>query len=198
MKYIPKKMIKNSRFKVFFKGLDKEKQAKTLQIMDKLILENKDYADEKNYEYLCNLFSCLALEMMLEEKGKSREESEKVVIEAMHRFIEPSVKSMRRLSSLPCFVLLLKKLMPIKFSHVAGHGWEIDFPECDKNTFAMTMHRCIFFDIFSKYGRPELTKDFCQVDNILYGSLPKVRLSYSERIGEGGKKCDYVFERNRL
>ena len=59
----------------------------------------------------------------------------------------------------------------------------------------MTTHRCIFFGIFSKYGRSELTLGFCQVDNILYGKLPKTRFSYTERIGEGGKRCDYLFER---
>lgn len=42
--------------------------------MDELIEENKEYADKKKHEYLCNLFSCLSLEMMLEENGKSREE----------------------------------------------------------------------------------------------------------------------------
>ena len=195
MKYIPKRMIKNSRFKKFFKTLGKEEQEKTLQIMDKLIEENKEYADEKNHEYLCNLFSCLALEMMLEENGKSREESEKMVIEAMHRFIEPSIESMKILARMPFFVSILNSLMPIKFERVAGYGWDIEFPKSEGNRFAMTTHRCIFFDIFSKYGRPELTKGFCQVDNILYGALPKTKFSYTERIGEGGKKCDYVFER---
>ncbi len=195
MKYIPKKMIKGSRFKKFFKALNEEEQEKTLQIMDKLILENKEYADEKNHEYLCNLFSCLALEMMFEENGKSRAESEKTVIEAMHRFVEPSIRSMKILARMPFFVSMLNSLMPIKFEHVAGYGWDIEFPKAERNRFAMTTHRCIFFDIFSKYGRPELTKGFCQVDNILYGALPKTKFSYTERIGEGGKKCDYVFER---
>ncbi len=197
MRYIPKKMIKNSRFKRFFKTLNQEEKEKTLQIMEGLIEENGEYADRKNHGYLCNLFSCLALVMMMEGEGKSKEESERIVIEAMHRFVEPSIKSMRALARLPFFVRALNRLMPIKFRHVTGFGWDIEFPKSERNRFAMTTHRCMFFEIFSKYGRPELTKGFCQVDNILYGNLPKTKFSYTERIGEGGSKCDYVFEREK-
>ena len=117
------------------------------------------------------------------------------MIEAMHRFIEPSIESMKILARMPFFVSMLNKLMPVKFEHVAGYGWDFEFPKSEGDRFAVTTHRCIFFDIFSKYGRPELTKGFCQVDNILYDALLKPKFSYTERIGEGGKKCDYVFER---
>ncbi len=196
MRYSPRKMIKKSRFVDFAESLNDEQLAMTLSIMGTLIKENASYCDKKNYGYLCNLFSCFALAMMLEERGKGRKESEDIVIKAMHDYLAPQVPKMKALARHRFFVPLLKKLMPLKFARVAGYGWELEFPKAPKGTFAMTTHRCIFFDIFSKYGRSELTRGFCQVDNLLYGDLPKTRFSYSERIGEGGSKCDYLFIRD--
>ena len=133
--------------------------------------------------------------MMLEEEGRGREESEAIVIKAMHDHMRPKEEPMKRLARHRFFVPFLKRFMPFKIARLAGLGWEIEFPESSKGRFAMTTHRCNFFEIFSKYGRSELTSGFCQVDDLLYGSLPKTRFSYTERIGEGGEKCDYVFER---
>ena len=188
-------MIAKSRFRDFYKGLNGPERTKTLQIMDKLIIENREYADKKNYGYLCNLLSCLALSMMLEEKGRNREESERIIIGAMHEFVSSSIPSMQRMTKHRLFVPFLKRFMPLKVSRICCYVWEIELPKIRKGQFAMTTHRCIFFGIFSKYGRSELTLGFCQVDNILYGKLPKTRFSYTERIGEGGKRCDYLFER---
>ena len=41
----------------------------------------------------------------------------------------------------------------------------------------------------------EMTKGFCIVDNLMYDNLPKTKFSYTQRIGEGRKVCDYTFER---
>lgn len=50
MKYKSLKMIKKSRFKDYIKTLNNEEFNKTLEHMDKLIIENKEYCDKKNYE----------------------------------------------------------------------------------------------------------------------------------------------------
>jgi hypothetical protein len=33
------------------------------------------------------------------------------------------------------------------------------------------MKSCFYFDTFSKYGAPELTASFCQVDDLAYGNM---------------------------
>ncbi len=53
---------------------------------------------------------------------------------------------------------------------------------------------CIYHQIFSKYGMPEMTAVFCKVDDILYSELPKAEFLYTEQIGRGGSMCDYTFK----
>ncbi len=195
MKYEPRKMLKNSRFRDFSKTLNEEEYKKTLEGMKKLIDDNQDYCDKNNYKHLCNLFSSLSLVWMLIDEGKSKEESQKIVFDAMYAYLKPQVPSMQRIAKHRWFVPFLKKTMPLKFKKTCGYGWKITYPETSKKKFSMTTHACIFAQIFAKYGMPEMTKGFCRVDNLMYDELPNTKFSYTERIGEGGKVCDYSFER---
>ncbi len=47
--------------------------------MSRLISENPDYADQKNYGHMCNLVTSLAMVMTLEEKGVPRSEAQNAV-----------------------------------------------------------------------------------------------------------------------
>ena len=160
-----------------------------------MIEENKEFTNKKNYGHLCNLFSSLALVFTFMSEGKRKEESEKNVFEAMYEYLKPQIPTMKRLAKHKWFVPLLKKTMPSKFKRTCGFGWKITYPEAPKNKYSMITHSCIFPLIFGKYGMSEMTKGFCHVDNLMYSDLPKTKFSYTERIGEGGKVCDYSFER---
>lgn len=195
MKYVASKMINKSRFNDLVKTLNAQQYEKTIGNINRLISENSEYVEDKNYGHLCNLFTSLALVWMYEEEGKSKQESEKIVLDAMYQYLKPQVVSMQKLASHKWFVPMLKVLMPIKFKHTLGYGWKVTFPKTKSNNFSMITHSCIYAQIFSKYGYPEMTKGFCKVDNIMYDHLPNTTFSYSERIGEGGKMCDYSYER---
>ena len=71
-KYIPQKMIENSRFCTFFKTLSEDEKQQLITKIDRLVEENSEYADDKNYAHLCNLLASLALVMILEEDGKTK------------------------------------------------------------------------------------------------------------------------------
>ena len=193
--YDPEKMILKSRFKDFYNELKKEKQLRIINIMARLISENSEYADSKNYGHLCNLIASLAIIIMLEEKGKTRKEAEDIVAAAMYRFIEPQIHTIKKLAGNSRFVGFLKIFMPIKFRNTLGYGWNVEFPECSKDTFSMITHSCIYHQIFSKYGMPEMTAVFCKVDDILYSNLPRAEFLYTEQIGNGGSMCDYTFKK---
>lgn len=193
--YNPQKMIGKSRFKDFYNELGKNEQLRLINIMAQLIEENAEYADSKNYGYLCNLITSLAIVLTLEENGKSRKEAEDIVAVAMYKFIEPQIDVMQKLASNNWFVSFLKISMPIKFSHTLGYGWDVEFPKCPKDTFSMITHSCIYHQIFSKYGMPEMTAVFCKVDDILYSNLPRAEFLYTEQIGNGGSMCDYTFKK---
>ena len=192
-KYIPKKMIEQSRFCIFAKTLSEDKTQLLIKKMDRLIEENAKYADNRNYAHLCNLFTSLAMVMVLEENGKTRDEAVKTVADAMYEYIRPQIISMKRLASNGWFVAFLKFAMPFKFKRTLGYGWDVEFPACPKDTFSMTTHKCIYQQIFSIYDMPEMTAVFCKVDDILYSELPRAEFLYTEQIGNGGRMCDYSF-----
>ena len=211
--------------------------------MNVLLFENSQYTDSKNYGFLCNLLTSLAIVQVLESKGMPRKEAEQYTADAMYefldditetrtccgfrenmiqestkpyddsrlqmawlihswilyprmyKFIEPQIKSMKKLASNGWFVRFLKLTMPMKFRNTLGYGWDVEFPKCGRDEFSMITHKCIFHQIFEKYGMPEMTAIFCKVDDILYSDLPRADFLYSQQIGNGGTMCDYTFRR---
>ena len=194
-KYIPRKMIPRSRFRDLYKEWDEEDRALLIDKMNVLLFENSQYTDSKNYGFLCNLLTSLAIVQVLESKGMPRKEAEQYTADAMYKFIEPQIKSMKKLASNGWFVRFLKLTMPMKFRNTLGYGWDVEFPKCGRDEFSMITHKCIFHQIFEKYGMPEMTAIFCKVDDILYSDLPRVDFLYSQQIGNGGTMCDYTFRR---
>ena len=194
-KYIPRKMILRSRFRDLYKEWDEEDRALLIDKMNVLLFENSQYTDSKNYGFLCNLLTSLAIVQVLESKGMPRKEAEQYTAYAMYKFIEPQIKSMKKLASNGWFVRFLKLTMPLKFKRTLGYGWDVEFPKCGRDEFSMITHKCIFHQIFEKYGMPEMTAIFCKVDDILYSDLPRADFLYSQQIGNGGTMCDYKFRR---
>ena len=194
-KYIPAKMIRQSRFITFFETWNEKEKDQLIEYMNKLIIDNSEYTDPGNYGHLCNLFTSIAMVKVLEENGKSHEDAEKVVAEAMYEFIKPQIVSMKKLASHGWFVSFLKIVMPLKFKKTLGYGWDVEFPKCLSDTFTMITHKCIYQQLFTKYEMPEMTAKFCKVDDILYSNLPRAEFVYSQQIGNGGNMCDYSFNK---
>lgn len=194
-KYDPEKMIAKSRFRDYYAAWEPNDKLHLIIRMSQLLEENSEYADNKNYEHMCNLITALAMEEVLEESGKSRKEAQETVANAMYDFLKPMVPKMQKLASHGWFVRAMKIIMPLKFGKTLGHGWEIDFPKCPGDTYSMITRRCIYRDIFSRYGMPEFTAVFCQVDDMMYSALPRAEFLYTQQIGRGGTMCDYTFKK---
>jgi hypothetical protein len=188
-------MIERSRFGEFAKTWSEDKRQQLIKRIDRLIEENLRYTDNGNYGHLCNLLTSLAMVMVLEENGKTRDDAIRSVADAMYEYIRPQITSMKKLSAKGWFVTFLKLTMPLKFKKTLGYGWDVEFPTCPKDTFSMTTHKCIYQQIFTKYGMPEMTAVFCKVDDILYSDLPGAEFLYTQQIGTGGSMCDYSFKK---
>lgn len=193
--YEPQKMVAQSRFRDFYEKWKNEEKIELLNEMARLIEENSAYADRNNYAHMCNLITSLVMIIVLEKSGKTREEAEKEVADAMYLFIQPQIASMQKLAGNSWFVRMLKISMPIKFRHTLGYGWDVEFPKCAGDTFSMITHKCIYQQIFSKYGMPEMTAVFCRADDVLYSNLPRAEFLYTQQIGNGGSMCDYTFKK---
>lgn len=143
-------MISQSRFIDLYNEWNEEYRALLIDRMNTLIQENSQYTDSKNYGFLCDLLTSLAIVQVLESKGMPRKEAQQYTADAMYKFLEPQVKSMKKLASHGWFVAMLKLTMPLMFKKSLGYGWDVEFPKSCKDEFSMTTHKCIFRQIFEK------------------------------------------------
>jgi len=65
----------------------------------------------------------------------------------------------------------------------------------DKNSFDVTMKKCLWHTACVENNCPELCPLFCDVDNITYGGLKKLGFSRTKTLGYGGDCCDFHFFR---
>lgn len=65
----------------------------------------------------------------------------------------------------------------------------------DKNTFDVTIRKCLWHTACAENGCPELCRLFCEVDNITYGGLRKLGFSRTKTLSSGGDCCDFHFFR---
>ena len=87
-KYIPQQMISQSRFIDLYNEWNEEYRALLIDRMNTLIQENSKYTDSKNYGFLCNLLTSLAIVQVLESKGMPRKEAQQYTADAMYKFLE--------------------------------------------------------------------------------------------------------------
>lgn len=93
------------------------------------------------------------------------------------------------------FIELIKWLSSLKIKMNNGAGWDIVYPECNKDKYAFTVKKCIYAQIFLLYHVKELGPVFCHADDILYGNLPKISFEYTQTICRGGSVCHYTFRK---
>lgn len=62
-----------------------------------------------------------------------------------------------------------------------------------KNTFSVTMKKCLWHTACGENGCPELCRLFCDVDNVTYGGLRKIGFTRTKTLGCGGDCCDFQF-----
>ena len=63
----------------------------------------------------------------------------------------------------------------------------------DRNSFDVTMKKCLWHTACLENGCPELCRLFCDVDNATYGGLKKLGFSRTKTLGYGGDCCDFHF-----
>ena len=100
---------------------------------------------------MCKHLSSLPIVQVLEGKGMPRKDAQEYVADAMYKYMEPQIDSMKRLASHGWFVRFLKLTMPLKFKITLGYGCDVEFPKCGKDEFSMITHKCIFRQLFVKY-----------------------------------------------
>ncbi len=195
--YKPLNMLMNSRYKVLFQKLADEEKTMVVGRMAELIEEECEYADRGNYGHLCNILSTVALDDILQQHGRTAEESFELISTHMWAALKP--EGMQKLARLPFFMWLAKKIVPLGFKYGSGKGWryiwhlDTDGPK----EFHFECNECLYKYEFGKRGLLErFGPMFCHSDIINYGNLPYTDFIRTQTLCQGGELCDFCFIRH--
>jgi len=195
--YRPLNMIMNGRYAVLYGKLSAEEQRDALSRMDLLIDEEQEFEDKGNYTHLCNILSTIAIDESLQSHGKSAEESYELISTHMWAALKP--ESFQKMSRLPFFLPLMKKIIPLGFKYGSGKGWRYTwFKDDPKERYHFECNECLYKYEFAKRGLlKRFGPMFCRSDIINYGNLHNIDFIRTQTLCQGGEKCDFCFVLHR-
>ena len=136
----------------------------------------------------------LAFYQVLRANGESQESALAMVDRAFEQLFSNNVARMKKLGKLAFIYPLLRIYIRTAMRPYPPEGWTIDWLQNDGNAIRFDMRSCFYFDTLARYGAPELTASFCQVDDLTYGGMsPHIRWQRLVTIGRGGTHCDFCF-----
>ncbi len=75
-------------------------------------------------------------------------------------------------------------------------GWEMERVESSEDCVAFNVNRCFYLDTLTSYGAPELTRVFCDGDDVYFPALaPAITWERTTTLGRGGDRCDFRWRR---
>ena len=195
--YEPLNMIMNGRYAVLYGKLTPSIHQEILARMAELIEEERDYEDKGNYGHFCNILPTIAIDEVLRRNGKSPEEAFELLSTHMWAALTPT--TFQKLSRLPFFLPLMRKIIPLGFKYGSGAGWKYMWhPDDPKDCYHFETLECLYRYEFSKHGVLErFGPMFCRSDIINYGNLPYTDFIRTQTLCQGGDKCDFCFVRHR-
>lgn len=74
--------------------------------------------------------------------------------------------------------------------------WQIEWVDVSSRQVAFNIESCFCPNTLRAYGAPELTKVYCDLDDMIYdGVSPYVEWKGTKTLGRGDKVCDFRFKR---
>jgi hypothetical protein len=136
----------------------------------------------------------LAFYQVLRENGESQESASAMIDQTFEILFSDNFAKMKRLGRLSFIYPFLRIFIKPAMRPYPPEGWKIDWLQNDRNVIRFDMKSCFYFDTFSKYGAPELTTSFCQVDDLTYGDMStRIKWQRLKTIGRGETYCDFCF-----
>ena len=139
------------------------------------------------------IFPCIALYRVLLGSGLSQAEA----YSTMQKYMQEKVAarqhaSMVKMERVPGFYALYS--MIFRRVMTTSDLWE-STQSHDRNSFDITIRKCLWHTACTENGCPELCRLFCDVDDTSYGGLTKIGFSRTQTLGYGGACCDFHFFR---
>ncbi|GAB4479189.1 MAG: hypothetical protein Kow00124_24480 [Anaerolineae bacterium] len=138
----------------------------------------------------------LALYRVMQEEYATREQVETEVSALFNAaFTEPHMQQIALLRHLPRPFRVLRLLGQAQLAlEFPSSGWEMETIEDSDRAWAFNVYSCFYLDVLTAYGAPELTRLFCQLDDVIYGALPPgLAFERAGTLGRGDDRCDFRF-----
>ena len=193
MRIKQQKQIKEFLNKEF--GADKGSTifVKEEEILDEIIKNTKNKSKNQQKTLKETILPRIALYKAMQECKLDTDEIHKYMQKYMMDIVaKQKHESMVKMEKIPCFYLLYSKifLSVIRKTDL----WESK-QRCDKNSFDVTMIKCLWHTACVENNCKELCPLFCDVDNVTYGNLKKLGFSRTKTLGYGNDCCDFHFYR---
>ena len=193
MKIKQQKQIKKYLIEEF--GLDKgnalfDKQEK---ILDELIKNTNNKSENQMKTLVQTILPRIALYKAMLKSDLATDEIYKHMQKYMIDIVAKQKHlSMVKMEKVPCFYSLYSKI----FLKVVRKTdlWESEQSH-DKNSFDVTMKKCLWHTACVENDCEKLCCLFCDVDDVTYGNLKKLGFSRTKTLGYGKDCCDFHFYR---
>jgi hypothetical protein len=122
---------------------------------------------------------------------------QKDALDAIDRLYRVSTRAQARfyaaLGRLPFFFAILRMASVATMKkYYPPEGWDTTWIENSKALIAWDMRRCFYLDTLASYGRKELTRCCCSVDDCLYENIsPSVVWERTMTLGRGDEVCNF-------
>lgn len=161
------------------------------EILNELIKNIKGKSKNQRKTLIQTIFPRIALYKVLLKDGLKNE----TVYQYMKKYMIDIVAkekhlSMEKMEKVPCFYSIYSNI----FLRVVRKNdlWESE-QRYDKNSFDITMKKCLWHTACIENDCKDLCHLFCDVDNVTYGNLKKLGFSRTKTLGYDGDCCDFHF-----
>lgn len=94
------------------------------------------------------------------------------------------------------FSVLRRAVRFVNRTAFPASGWDIQYTVDDRQAIAFNIHGCLYMNVLSAYGVPELTQVFCQFDDAIAELFPsQITWKRESTLARGGSLCDFRYER---
>ena len=166
-------------------------------------LASADYRDNDSIRKHMqkNIFPVMAYYLVLQENGYAKEKAYEMTLKETQKMAAMGREQNKKMTKLPftyqIFKMFCKKVMKKAYPPV---GWETEWIRFDGQEIHLDLKTCLYVDVTTQHGCPELCTVFCKNDTTSFeGLAPKIRFERQSTLAEGGKYCDFHFikEKNR-
>lgn len=194
------KHMKNSYIANAYQKLkDKALQAEVIGRFDQLLSENDLGNKMIAYHLVKAILPAIAFHDVLTSHGADNGDSKEQIRESVLNAAKSAASLFQVIGKIPFFFPLMRRMVKIGLRTKYGEtGWDFVWTRDDPAALVWDCRRCLYADVFQKYGMPELTEIFCESDDVAYGNIPGVRWGRTQTIGRGDPICDFKLYNEKM